>query len=531
MFLANKPIKRITLKNLHPMNKLPDGFEEHAWHQIIIGIAQFFDGTFDGARIELSQTIETLMRFGVHVMPRIRQEIEKQICLMRDKIRHSIHTECAQGDISLLALFDDLWTRMQHTYKDISMVCASLVEEGKGRARDAVYECFAGFILNDEEIHEELIKTIVSQLKETRTMTASLEAATRVKRTQFKRLVDMFVTVRLYSTTLEPVILTSTNTFYQQQQQPWEGGTRTFLQSIENTLQFEEQLAKELFPSSTLRPLMHSVEQALIKARLDHILAFLPNLFKEQDDASILSVHQLVKRVDQPNQFYAAWHNVIRQTGTSIVLDKLNDQCMVDSLLTLRDRLDHLQSTLSNDPGVQAATKEAFEHFCNLRGNRPAELLAQHVDTILRQSAKDVIQDEELSTRLDRALAIFRYLHNKDVFEAFYRRELARRLLLGRHAAMDVERGMLRRLQSECGSGFTSRMEGMFKDMVISKELDQHFRTVSVTLICCVVKAIQEATKTIRIQCQHHHNWHLAISSPHGIVLPAEVMADSLERV
>lgn len=481
MFLANKPIKRITLKNLHPMNKLPDGFEDHAWHQITTSISQFFDGTFNGARIEPSQVMETLMRFGVHVMPRIKQEIERQIYLVRDKVKQTVHAE-GRSDVSLLPIFDDVWVRMQAVYMDLSIVCASLVEEGKGRAKDLVYEYFGRIVIKDDDIHDELIESIVRQLNETREAIQSSDVAAQVKRTQLKRLVDMFVTVKLYSISLEPAILTSTNTFYQQQPM---SETAVFLQSVKETLQFEEQLAMELFPSSTLRPLVHAVEQALIKARLDQILGFLPNLFHGHGDALIASVYELVKRIDHLSQMYIAWHGVIKQVGIQIVLDKPNDQHMIDNLLTLRDQVDSLQNALNNDSGIQTASKEAFEHFCNLRGNRPAELLAQHVDTILRQSVKDVISDHELNVRLDRALVMFRYLQGKDVFEAFYKRDLARRLLLGRHAAMDVERGMLRRLQMECGSGFTSRMESMFKDMAISKELDQHFRNVYPFYLFC----------------------------------------------
>lgn len=511
MFLANKPIKRITLKSLHPMNKLPDGFEDHAWHQITTSISQFFNGTFNGARIELSQVVETLARFGVHVMPRIRQEIEKQIHLVRDKVKHTMHAE-GRSDVSLLAVFDDVWVRMQAVYMDLSIVCVNLVEEGRGRAKDFVYECFGKVVISDEEIHNVLIESIVRQLNETRKAAQSSEVAAQVKRTQLKRLVDMFVTVKLYSISLEPAILTSTSTFYQQQPMR---ETAAFLQSVKDALQFEEQLAMELFPSSTLRPLVHSVEQALIKARLDQILGFLPNLFHEHNDALIASVYELVKRIDLQSQLYIAWHGVIKQAGIQVILDKPNDQHLIDNLLTLRDQVDSLQNALNNDTGIQTASKEAFEHFCNLRGNRPAELLAQHVDAILRQSVKDVISDQELNACLDRALVLFRYLHGKDVFEAFYKRDLARRLLLGRHAAMDVERGMLRRLQVECGSGFTSRMESMFKDMATSKELDQHFRNVC-HFICFVVQAVQEAASRVtRIQCYGHHNGHLAPHPSH----------------
>ena len=222
-----------------------------------------------------------------------------------------MHDSCravnGKRDVSLLAVFDDVWARMQAVYMDLSIVCASLMEEGKGRAKDLVYEYFGRLVINDEEIHNELINSIVKQLNETREATQSSEAAAQVKRTQLKRMVDMFVTVKLYSTSLEPALLASTSAFYQQQPVM---ETAAFLGSVKDALLFEEQLAMELFPSSTLRPLVHSVEQALIKARLDQMLGSLSSLFHGQDDALIASMYELVKRVDHLGQLYTTWHNV-----------------------------------------------------------------------------------------------------------------------------------------------------------------------------------------------------------------------------
>jgi len=69
----------------------------------------------------------------------------------------------------------------------------------------------------------------------------------------------------------------------------------------------------------------------------------------------------------------------------------------------------------------------------------------------------------------------FAYL-GKDVFEAFYKKDLAKRLLLSRSASVDAEKSMLSKLKTECGAGFTSKLEGMFKDMEISKDIMVAFR-------------------------------------------------------
>ena len=91
----------------------------------------------------------------------------------------------------------------------------------------------------------------------------------------------------------------------------------------------------------------------------------------------------------------------------------------------------------------------------------------------------------------------------KDVFEAFYKKDLAKRLLLSKSASYDAEKSMLLKLKqggssrmkwvggewvllisvslfiSECGANFTSKLEGMFKDMELSREMMGSFREVS----------------------------------------------------
>ena len=72
--------------------------------------------------------------------------------------------------------------------------------------------------------------------------------------------------------------------------------------------------------------------------------------------------------------------------------------------------------------------------------------------------------------------SVFRFIHGKDVFEAFYKKDLAKRLLVGKSASVDCEKSMLSKLKAECGAGFTSKLEGMFKDMELSKDINVGLR-------------------------------------------------------
>lgn len=71
----------------------------------------------------------------------------------------------------------------------------------------------------------------------------------------------------------------------------------------------------------------------------------------------------------------------------------------------------------------------------------------------------------------------------KDVFEAFYKKDLAKRLLVGKSASVDAEKSMLSKLKQECGGAFTSKLEGMFKDMELSRDIMLQFKQVSIKIV------------------------------------------------
>jgi cullin-4 len=98
--------------------------------------------------------------------------------------------------------------------------------------------------------------------------------------------------------------------------------------------------------------------------------------------------------------------------------------------------------------------------------NRPAELIAKFIDSKLRAGNKGT-SEEELEGTLDKVLVLFRFIQGKDVFEAFYKKDLAKRLLLGKSASIDAEKSMISKLKTECGSQFTNKLEGMFKVRIV----------------------------------------------------------------
>ena len=112
----------------------------------------------------------------------------------------------------------------------------------------------------------------------------------------------------------------------------------------------------------------------------------------------------------------------------------------------------------------------------------PGKLLSNaavtQVDELMRRGFKGATE-RDVERQLDQVILIFRYLNDKDVFEAYYKQHLAKRLLHARSMPSDAERSMLAKLKSECGYQFTTKLEGMFTDIRFSKDAMDKYRAHS----------------------------------------------------
>lgn len=74
-------------------------------------------------------------------------------------------------------------------------------------------------------------------------------------------------------------------------------------------------------------------------------------------------------------------------------------------------------------------------------------------------------------------MTVFKYVEDKDVFQKFYSKMLAKRLVNATSASDDAEASMITKLKEACGFEYTGKLQRMFTDMGISKDLNDAFRT------------------------------------------------------
>ena len=160
-----------------------------------------------------------------------------------------------------------------------------------------------------------------------------------------------------------------------------------------------------------------------------------------------------------------------------------NPKSYVQSILEVHGKYSTLLKTaFDSDSGFLGSLDKASEKFINQNSATKApnssrkspELLAMYCDALLKKSPHNP-EDAELEECLNRLMIVFKYIQDKDVFESSYEKFLCRRLICQTTASDDAEAYMITALKNDCGLHYTSKLEKMFKDIRLSKDVNDRF--------------------------------------------------------
>ncbi|KAJ6444751.1 Serine/threonine-protein kinase tel-1 [Purpureocillium lavendulum] len=335
----------------------------------------------------------------------------------------------------------------------------------------------------------------------------------RMDSSLLKDAIRMLYVLGVYVKNFEPLFLKQSVAYFKEFGESWSGASlKEYIAACETLLQKEDYrfIAFNL-ESTTEKQLMDSAHNILIDQYSDKLLngGSLAHLLSERDVKSMKGLYELLRLSGIQKKMKAPWGDYIRSTGASIISDKERGDDMVLRLLELRRSLDlMIRDAFDKDEVFLWGMREAFGKFMNDRTiaacwssgtSKIGEMTAKYIDLLLRGGLKalpkdlysdvkdraaaeklghasSADEDAELDRQLDQALELFRFIEGKDAFEAFYKKDLARRLLMGRSASQDAERNMLTKLRGECGSNFTHNLEQMFKDQELAKDEMESYR-------------------------------------------------------
>merc|ERR1712158_196982 len=181
--------------------------------------------------------------------------------------------------------------------------------------------------------------------------------------------------------------------------------------------------------------------------------------------------------------------NHIAEQG-HVAIEKLGDEAAnepklyVSTILDVHKKYNTLVLTaFANDSGFVASLDKACGKFINNNSvtkksstaTQSPELLAKYCDHLLKRNVKNP-EEAELEDTLNQVMVVFKYIEDKDVFQKFYSKMLAKRLVQHMSASDDAEASMISKLKQACGFEYTSKLQRMFQDIGVSKDLNEQFR-------------------------------------------------------
>ncbi|OZJ04946.1 hypothetical protein BZG36_01755 [Bifiguratus adelaidae] len=494
--------KTLVIKNFKVKPKLPENYFDTTWAKLKNAVKAIQDSRPVGESLEfLYKSCENLCahKMGSKLYTLLHVEFESHIQAIADGLRKATANAAAHvqrndaTEEAYLVAVNACWTAhcsQTMWIRSIFLVLdrTYVLQSGERSLWDMGLQLFRQTVLEANDIQYKTLNGISELISKERKGEA-------IQRPLLKSVLRMFVDLQLYSSTFEPRFMDETRAFYmlEGEQLIETMDTREYLHHVDTRLREENERCDYYLDRRSKARLTKTLEDELIARHITTVLekgkCQIDEINAKADLALLYTLASRVASLDLLRKSFGAY---IKKSGTSIVADPSRDPTMVDDLLAFKAKMDEiLIESFQHNGDFAQSLKESFESFINTRQNKPAEMIAKYLDSKLKSSNKDVA-DDSFDRVLDQVLILFRYIQGmasvlplvviltahsgKDMFEAFYKKDLAKRLLMGRSSSFDAEKSVLAKLKTECGPGFTSKLEGMFKDIDVSRDIMTSFK-------------------------------------------------------
>ena len=324
-----------------------------------------------------------------------------------------------------------------------------------------------------------------------------------IEQAQIKRIVDSFVslgldetdstksTLDVYRYYFEKPFLDATRTYYKNESEEFvaENSVVEYMKKAEARLDEEKSRVGLYLHPDIMNSLMKECLAVLVTEHSallrDEFQALLDN--DRQDD--LARMYRLLARItDGLEPLRTKFEAHVRKAGMSAVEkvaaegDNLEPKTYVDALLGVHTQYQKLvDEAFAGESEFVRSLDNACKEFvnrnkvCKTGSTRSPELLAKYTDLLLKKSGKSA-EEADLENMLTQIMTVFKYIEDKDVFQKFYSRMLAKRLVHTSSASDDAETSMISKLKEACGFEYTNKLQRMFQDIQISKDLNTSYK-------------------------------------------------------
>ncbi|BGP58323.1 hypothetical protein JCM8202_002945 [Rhodotorula sphaerocarpa] len=344
-----------------------------------------------------------------------------------------------------------------------------------------------------------------------------------------KKVIDSFVALGLdeadtnrqnlevYRSAFEAPFITATETYYKAESEQFLAGNSVteYMKKAEGRLQDEENRVDLYLHASTRKNLIQKCEEVLVKNHAEIMQEEFQRLLDQEQEPDLHRMFLLLSRIAsglgplrerfEAHVKKAGLDSVERSVGSTVASvpagsngagegssagagkekEKkevaVEPKAYVDSLLAVHRKNNELVAkAFRGDQGFVASLDRACREYVNRNAacpsaNKSPELVARFADGLLRKSNK-ASEEADVEQALADTMTVFKYIEDKDVFMKFYSKMLSNRLIKDTSASEDAESSMIGKLKDACGFEYTSKLQRMFQDMQLNRDLNAAFK-------------------------------------------------------
>ncbi|KAK7473994.1 hypothetical protein BaRGS_00034763 [Batillaria attramentaria] len=293
--------------------------------------------------------------------------------------------------------------------------------------------------------------------------------------------------MQLYEEMFETPFLKETGDFYRSEASRLKSDCTCseYMEKVIQRLDMENLRSCKFLHPSSYDKVMQECQQRMVADHLQFLHGECHEMVQQEKRKDLTHMYQLLKPIQGGlGVLIQDIEEHIKHTGLEAVRSLKTDSVpanFVESVLEVHSHFsDLIQKVFGNDQQFVGALDKACAAVINYKLNpklpcKSPELLAKYCDILLKKSSKG-ISESEMDDRLTRCITVFKYLDDKDIFQRFYSRMLAKRLIYAQSASMDAEEAMINRLKQACGYEFTNKLHRMFTDMSVSNDHNTSFQ-------------------------------------------------------
>lgn len=386
------------------------------------------------------------------------------------------------NQIKVVRGFSKLFMYLDRFYTVTTDGVLKLEEQGYKQFKDIVYDRFSVTSRNA------ILKCVLCE-----------RDGEQQNRTLLKEAVQVFVgmgynyndqKIKLYKSDLEIHLVNAAGDYYKRKSRTWldQDSCPTYLEKAEKVINEEINRVDTYLHRDTNQPLVRECYLRLLKDHQEELLGKSTGIDKMLTDNAtedLARMYNLYSRYPSDLNYIANLVLVhIKKAGETVVRNaaaggnnKDGEQAnhtLVKDLINLHAQYNSVvKNCFQGSQVFHKALKKAFEDFINV-DNKVSKLLAKFVNDVLKKGTKTNVKDVEGT--LDNVVFIYGYIQEKDVFERDYQIHLQTRLLKGQCESELSEKFLIAKLKAQAGYTWTNKLEGMFKDMQLSKEIMEEFK-------------------------------------------------------